>query len=105
VTYGPAAGASDETSWWQALSEQRDRLDEACAALERPAQDITRMALLSLEVGWPQSSPQAWDDVTGRLAAEGFTDVVVHWPRPHDEALPGPSQATFDHIASTLAPS
>jgi alkanesulfonate monooxygenase SsuD/methylene tetrahydromethanopterin reductase-like flavin-dependent oxidoreductase (luciferase family) len=105
VSYGPAAGASDEASWWRALCEQRDRLADACEAEGREPSDIARMALLSLEIGWPQSSPQAWDDVTGRLAEEGFTDVVVHWPRPHDEALPGPSPATFDHIASTLAPS
>jgi alkanesulfonate monooxygenase SsuD/methylene tetrahydromethanopterin reductase-like flavin-dependent oxidoreductase (luciferase family) len=105
VTYGPAQGATNETSWWQALRSQRDRLDQACDAVGRPARDIARMALISLETGWPQSSPAAWDDVTGRLAEAGFTDVVVHWPRPHDEALPGPSQATFDHIASTLSPS
>jgi alkanesulfonate monooxygenase SsuD/methylene tetrahydromethanopterin reductase-like flavin-dependent oxidoreductase (luciferase family) len=105
VTYGPAQGAADEATWWQALREQRDSLEQACAAVGRPAQDIARMALLGLEAGWPQSSPAAWDDATGRLADEGFTDVVVHWPRPHDAALPGPSQATFDHIASTLSPS
>jgi alkanesulfonate monooxygenase SsuD/methylene tetrahydromethanopterin reductase-like flavin-dependent oxidoreductase (luciferase family) len=105
VTYGPASGATDEASWWQALREQSSRLTDACGAAGRPADDIARMALLSLDVGWPQSSPAAWDDVTGRLADEGFTDVVVHWPRPHDVALPGPSQATFDHIASTLSPS
>jgi alkanesulfonate monooxygenase SsuD/methylene tetrahydromethanopterin reductase-like flavin-dependent oxidoreductase (luciferase family) len=105
VTYGPAHGATDQATWWRALREQRDQLELACAEIGRPAQEIARMALLSLEVGWPQSSPAAWDDATGRLADEGFTDVVVHWPRPHDVALPGPSQATFDHIASTLSPS
>jgi alkanesulfonate monooxygenase SsuD/methylene tetrahydromethanopterin reductase-like flavin-dependent oxidoreductase (luciferase family) len=105
VTYGPAQGATDEKGWWQALREQQDRLGQACAAIGRPPQEIARMALLSLEVGWPQSSPAAWDDATGRLVEAGFTDVVVHWPRPHDGALPGPSQATFDHIASTLSPS
>jgi alkanesulfonate monooxygenase SsuD/methylene tetrahydromethanopterin reductase-like flavin-dependent oxidoreductase (luciferase family) len=105
VTYGPADGATDEATWWRALREQQDRLDRACVAVGRPARDVRRMALLGLEVSWPQSSPAAWDDLTGRLEAEGFTDVVVHWPRPQDEALPGPSQATFDHIASTLSPS
>jgi alkanesulfonate monooxygenase SsuD/methylene tetrahydromethanopterin reductase-like flavin-dependent oxidoreductase (luciferase family) len=105
VTYGPSGGATDETAWWRALHEQSGRLAEACEALDRPPDDIARMALLSLDVGWPQASAQAWDDTAGRLAEEGFTDVVVHWPRPHDNALPGPSQATFDHIASTLASS
>jgi alkanesulfonate monooxygenase SsuD/methylene tetrahydromethanopterin reductase-like flavin-dependent oxidoreductase (luciferase family) len=105
VTYGPSGGATDERSWWQALHEQSGRLDEACEALDRPPDDIARMALLSLDVSWPQSSPDAWDDTAGRLAEEGFTDVVVHWPRPHDDALPGPTPATFDHIASTLASS
>jgi alkanesulfonate monooxygenase SsuD/methylene tetrahydromethanopterin reductase-like flavin-dependent oxidoreductase (luciferase family) len=105
VTYGPASGADDEASWWQALQDQSSRLTDACEAAGRPAEDIARMALLSLEVGWPQSSPQAWDDATGRLAQAGFTDVVVHWPRPHDPSMPGPTPATFDHIASTLASS
>jgi alkanesulfonate monooxygenase SsuD/methylene tetrahydromethanopterin reductase-like flavin-dependent oxidoreductase (luciferase family) len=105
VTYGPASGATDEASWWQALHEQSGRLTDACEAAGRPAGDIARMALVSLEVGWPQSSPQAWDDATGRLAEAGFTDVVVHWPRPHDQSMPGPTPATFDHIASTLASS
>jgi alkanesulfonate monooxygenase SsuD/methylene tetrahydromethanopterin reductase-like flavin-dependent oxidoreductase (luciferase family) len=102
VTYGPAHGDDDAASWWEGVRRQRDGLDSACRAGGRDPADVRRMALVSLEASWQQDSPDAWDDFTGRLAEERFTDVVVHWPRSSDDGLPGPSRATFDHVVASL---
>jgi alkanesulfonate monooxygenase SsuD/methylene tetrahydromethanopterin reductase-like flavin-dependent oxidoreductase (luciferase family) len=103
VTYGPADGVTEPQTWWRALTDQQGRLDDACEQIGRDRNDVRRMVLLSLDLGWAQSSAQAWDDTVGRLGEEGFTDVVVHWPRPYDDSLPGPTRETFDHIASTMS--
>jgi alkanesulfonate monooxygenase SsuD/methylene tetrahydromethanopterin reductase-like flavin-dependent oxidoreductase (luciferase family) len=102
VTYGPPAGDDDPGSWWDAVRRQRDRLVEACHAVGRDPAEVRRMALISLENSWAQHTPEAWDTLVERLEREDFTDVTVHWPRPQDPSLPGPTRQTFAHITSTL---
>ena len=60
---------------------------------------IRRAAVVSLGLTWAQSSVAAWDDLCGRLTVLGFTDVMVHWPRPHDVELPGPRPEVFEEIS------
>lgn len=100
VTFGPAAAQPSEEDWFRAVARQSDLLDAACADAGRDGATLRRIALVSLDLGWAQSSITAWQSLTGRLAALGFSDVVVHWPRPHDPALPGPTPAVFDEICS-----
>jgi hypothetical protein len=58
------------------------------------------MAFISLDAAWAHGSLDRWRACTDRLAALDFTDVVVHWPRPHDAALPGCDPEVFDAISS-----
>jgi hypothetical protein len=74
-------------------------LEDACAEAGRDPATIRRLALVGLELAWPQSSPEAWADFRGRIGDLGFTDVAVHWPRPHERDLPGPSPQVFDAIS------
>ena len=46
------------------------------------------------------SSLDAFTDATGRAAALGFTDVVVHWPRP--TGVYAGDESVLDAIAGLL---
>jgi alkanesulfonate monooxygenase SsuD/methylene tetrahydromethanopterin reductase-like flavin-dependent oxidoreductase (luciferase family) len=100
VTYGPRDDEpAGPVEWVQAVAAQLASLSDACRAAGRDPAAVRRMVLVPLALDWAQSSPGAWDDFTGRLEEAGFTDVVVHWPRPWDRALAGPSPETFAHLA------
>lgn len=107
VTYGPVKPAPPDADpaahWFAGVAAQAARLDEACAEVGREPASLRRMALVGLELTWAQQSIGAYDDFTGQLAALGFTDVAIHWPRPQDDELPGPPPAVFDAIRSRLA--
>lgn len=74
VTTGPA-GAEDAEDWWRGLGEIVARADAVLP-------DGTDR-YLNLDSG-PQYSLESvsvFEDVVGRAAALGFTDVISHWPR------------------------
>ena len=102
VTFGPLTEGGSPDAWYDGVQEQTLRLDEQCAAVGRDPTTLRRAALVGLELGWAQSSVPAWDDHCGRLETLGFTEVIVHWPRPHDERLPGPAPEVFDEITTRL---
>lgn len=102
VTYGPLSGGGAPEEWYATVAGQAGRLDEECARIGRDPGSVGRTALVSLDLPWPQRSVGAWDDFCGQLGDLGFTDVVVHWPRPDDPALPGPAPALFDEISARL---
>jgi alkanesulfonate monooxygenase SsuD/methylene tetrahydromethanopterin reductase-like flavin-dependent oxidoreductase (luciferase family) len=100
VTFGPLDESGDSESWFTGVARQAKKLDEACVAQGRDTASLRRMALVGLEVDWVNSSRSRWEDFTGRIAELGFTDVVVHWPRPDDYDLPGLSPDVFDAISA-----
>lgn len=103
VTFGPLApDPAPPADWYDGVRTQSSRLDEECTAIGRDPASLRRAALVSLDVGWAQSSIAAWDDFSGRVADLGFTDVIVHWPRPHDPGLPGVAPEVFDEISRRL---
>lgn len=103
VTFGPTVPAEGPEASFGGIAAQAARLDGACEAIGRDPSTLRRMVLVPLELGWAQESVTAWDDTVERLAALGITDVVVHWPRPRDPALPGPPPDVFDAISDRLA--
>jgi alkanesulfonate monooxygenase SsuD/methylene tetrahydromethanopterin reductase-like flavin-dependent oxidoreductase (luciferase family) len=103
VTVGPLTRDDSAQQWYDGVDRQFAGLEQACAAVGRDPLTLRRCAVLSLDVGWAQSSVVAWDDFCGRLQERGFTDVVVHWPRPHDPQLPGPAPEVFDEICARLS--
>lgn len=102
VTFGPLDETAVGQDWYDAVRQQSERLVEQCAAVGRDPASIRRAALVGLEAEWAQSSVSAWDDFAGHLSAIEFTDVIVHWPRPHDVQLPGPTPDVFDEICRRL---
>jgi alkanesulfonate monooxygenase SsuD/methylene tetrahydromethanopterin reductase-like flavin-dependent oxidoreductase (luciferase family) len=56
-------------------------LDEVCAETGRDPASLRRLALLGFQER-PLASVDAFRDALGRHAELGFSDLVVHWPRP-----------------------
>jgi alkanesulfonate monooxygenase SsuD/methylene tetrahydromethanopterin reductase-like flavin-dependent oxidoreductase (luciferase family) len=102
VTFGPAHSGDTGDAWFDAVQEQTRKLDAACHARGRKPGAIRRMALVGLEATWADGTRSRWTDFTDRIAAMGFTDVVVHWPRPDSADLPGCDPAVFDAISAAL---
>lgn len=62
--------------------EQLDALHKACDEEGRDPAELRRHLLTGF-TGEPWlESPAAFDDLVGRYAELGFTDIVLHWPRP-----------------------
>jgi alkanesulfonate monooxygenase SsuD/methylene tetrahydromethanopterin reductase-like flavin-dependent oxidoreductase (luciferase family) len=76
--YGATWIASDSRGAGRGLVE---RLAEACAAEGRNPQSLARLVLVGHRER-PLSSLEAFRDVAGRYEDAGFSDLVVHWPRP-----------------------
>jgi alkanesulfonate monooxygenase SsuD/methylene tetrahydromethanopterin reductase-like flavin-dependent oxidoreductase (luciferase family) len=101
VTFGPVEDGVTGESWYEGAASQARRLEDACRARGREPSDIRRMALVSLDAGWADGTRSRWQDFTARIAELGFTDVVVHWPRPGTD-LPGCDPAVFEAISNDL---
>ncbi len=98
ATTGPATGTLSD--WWDAVAGSVRRFEEAAAELGRDARQLERYLDLDSAPVLSVSSPGAFADAAGRAAALGFTDVVVHWPRP-DGVYAG-DDAILDSIADQL---
>ncbi|GID30495.1 LLM class flavin-dependent oxidoreductase [Paractinoplanes brasiliensis] len=88
VTYGPYGPAVSPEEWFAALEKQSGQLD---AVLE--GRRIRRIVNVGLESYWPFESRDRYADTVGRLAALGFDEVSVHWPRPDGRGVPAKALA------------
>jgi alkanesulfonate monooxygenase SsuD/methylene tetrahydromethanopterin reductase-like flavin-dependent oxidoreductase (luciferase family) len=78
-------------------ADQIARLEDTCASRGRDPATIARMALLGFSEH-PLASVEAFRDVAGRYGEMGFSDVIVHWPRPDE-----PFEADIDLLESIAA--
>jgi alkanesulfonate monooxygenase SsuD/methylene tetrahydromethanopterin reductase-like flavin-dependent oxidoreductase (luciferase family) len=86
----------DFDSWFASVVELSHRLDDVLEG--RPfdrylALDSARFSLSSID---------AFEDVVGRAAGLGFTDVITHWPRA--EGVYAGSEATLEKIVTEVIP-
>lgn len=58
------------------------RMEEACVAAGRSFDELPRLLLTGFTAEPWLASAAAYDDLAGRYAEVGITDVAVHWPRP-----------------------
>ncbi|GAA1481931.1 LLM class flavin-dependent oxidoreductase [Gordonia sinesedis] len=93
VTTGPRVDTLD--AWFGGVARAVATLDDALAARELsvPVADGRFARYLSLDSSPVNSltSVDLFDDMVGRAADLGFTDVIVHWPRATE-----PYRATTD---------
>lgn len=92
-------GATGE-EWWASVESLVARLDDAAAAAGRDPAAIERY--LSLDSGgrFSLESVGAFEDLVGRAAGLGFTDVISHWPR-RDGVYAG-SVSVLEEVAGRL---
>lgn len=93
VTTGPQTSPAPELEgdpgvqrerWWTGVEEYAAAMHEI-EANERP-QGVPRLArYLSLDAGGPPTltSPAYAQEQIARAGELGFTDVIIHWPRPN----------------------
>lgn len=92
-------GATGE-EWWQSVATLGARLDDAAEHAGRDAASIDRY--LSIDSGgvFSLSSVGAFEDIVGRAASLGFTDVIAHWPR--EIGSYAGSESVLDEVATRL---
>ncbi|MGS0687820.1 LLM class flavin-dependent oxidoreductase [Nakamurella sp. GG22] len=100
ATTGPEATDSTADLWWAAVEELVRRFESAATGAGRDAATIDRYLNLDSAPILSVSSMDAFTDAAGRAAALGFTDVIVHWPRP--EGIYAGDDAILDEIADRL---
>jgi len=83
---------------YEEIARQAALVDEACAAEGRDRADLPRLLLTGFtEESW-LASADAFEDLAGRYAELGITDIAVHWPRPGSDWDSDP--AVFEELAS-----
>ncbi|WP_040166024.1 LLM class flavin-dependent oxidoreductase [Microbacterium gorillae] len=96
VTTG-ADGATGE-DWWNSVARLSTRMDETLAATGR-TEPLERV--LSLDSGgYSLTSAAHYRDAVARAESLGFTEVVVHWPRP--DGIYAGSDSILDEIAPNV---
>ena len=73
------------------------RLEEICQETKRVPASLRRLVLVGFAHN-PLRSISEFEDVAGRYADAGFTDMVIHWPRA-TEPFAG-ERSTLDRIAA-----
>lgn len=76
------------------------RFEEACLLEGRDPSSVDRIALTGFELEVGLDSAEHLRDSLGRYAALGFTDVVVHWPRPEDPFAG--DESCFENVVSSV---
>ncbi|MBT2364983.1 LLM class flavin-dependent oxidoreductase [Streptomyces sp. ISL-10] len=66
---------------WSVLARRVEQLDAACEKEGRDPKSLDRTLLTGFSLLPTMQSAQAFEDVAGRCAELGFTDIVVHYPR------------------------
>jgi alkanesulfonate monooxygenase SsuD/methylene tetrahydromethanopterin reductase-like flavin-dependent oxidoreductase (luciferase family) len=92
--------ADDLDGWFKTVADLTHRLDDALAAA---GEDRPFDRYLSLDNSlYALTSVAAFEDLTGRAAALGFTDVITHWPRA--EGIYAGSEDVLEQVAAEVIP-
>ncbi|MFF0342985.1 LLM class flavin-dependent oxidoreductase [Kribbella sp. NPDC004875] len=94
MTTGGAA--PDLDTWFTSVADLSHRLDDLLEG-----KHLDRYLSLDSAV-FALSSPAVFEDVAGRAAALGFTDLITHWPRA--EGVYAGSESTLEKIATEVIP-
>ncbi len=93
--------------WWTALDGARQVLEEALVGAGRDPKAFPRYLLLDSApaYGAPRFALQSvglFEEMIGRAAELGFTDVVTHWPRPSGPYAGSPD--VLEAVATEVMP-
>jgi alkanesulfonate monooxygenase SsuD/methylene tetrahydromethanopterin reductase-like flavin-dependent oxidoreductase (luciferase family) len=101
ATTGVTRRDRPDDEWWAGVAGLAERFDEALAAEGRERASVDRMLSVDAARTFALVSVAHFEDVVGRAAALGFTDVVVHWPVPGGAVYDAP-ESRVEEIAALL---
>lgn len=84
VCVSSSSGDADREAHFARTSGLLAKLDEACERAGRDPRTLDRLILTGFGPDRPMASVGAFEDSRGRYAELGFTDLVVHYPRPQE---------------------
>ena len=96
IAYGGMSGEARDTH------TLASRLDDACAAIGRDPASIDRIYIAGDDER-ACASVEAFREMSGRAERAGFTDFVVHHPRPDDPVWDDPVE-NLARIAANVTP-
>ncbi|MDT0166669.1 LLM class flavin-dependent oxidoreductase [Actinotalea sp. AC32] len=110
ATYGPgdgvgageegATGADRYDAWWAGLGAMVRRFEQVASDAGRDPAGVDRYLNVDASPVFSLASVDVLEDAVGRAAGLGFTDLVVHWPRP-DGVYAG-DERVLEEVASRL---
>jgi alkanesulfonate monooxygenase SsuD/methylene tetrahydromethanopterin reductase-like flavin-dependent oxidoreductase (luciferase family) len=100
ATTGPESVDIGTRQWWASIAELVERFESAADRAGRDPAAMGRYLNLDSAPVLSVSSIDAFTDAAGRAAALGFTDVLIHWPRP--DGIYAADEAVLDDIADLL---
>ncbi|MGH3431394.1 MAG: LLM class flavin-dependent oxidoreductase [Thermocrispum sp.] len=77
-------GGDDAQAWWQGVAELAERFTAALDGAGRDPGEVRRYLYADAGPAYCLTSVDAFTDAAQRAARLGFTDLVVHWPRPNE---------------------
>ncbi len=100
ATTGPESENVTTDEWWSRVAGLTRLFDEAADRAGRDPGTLRRFLNLDSAPVLSVSSLGAFTDAAGRAADLGFTDAVIHWPRP--AGVYAGDDRVLDEIAGTL---
>jgi alkanesulfonate monooxygenase SsuD/methylene tetrahydromethanopterin reductase-like flavin-dependent oxidoreductase (luciferase family) len=91
----------DFDTWFGSVTDLSRRLDGVLESEGRDSAEFDRYLALD-SARYSLSSVAAFEDVVGRAAELGFTDVITHWPRA--EGVYGGSEDVLEQVALEVIP-
>lgn len=95
-------GAGQAEAWWRTVAEANERFTEAVAAAGRDPSTVDRYLSVDASGVYSLASVDAFTEAVGRAEQAGFTDVLVHWPRPADWYAG--EEAVLESVAAHVLP-
>ena len=99
VTTGPEGVTGEQ--WWEAVAALVRRLDDTALAAGRDPATIGRHLSVDSGGSYSLGSVDTFEEIAGRAAELGFTDLISHWPRR--EGVYAGSEAVLEEVASRLS--
>lgn len=100
ATTGPESETVTTDEWWSRVAGLARTFTDAAARAGRDPATLRRYLNLDSAPVLSVSSLDAFTDAAGRAAELGFTDAVIHWPRP--TGVYAGDDGVLDRIAGTL---
>lgn len=92
----------DPEAWWRTVAERAERFEVILAEHGRDPASVDRFVSVDSSGIYSLVSVAAFEEAAGRAAELGFTDLVVHWPRP-DGVFAG-TESVLEQLAADVLP-